>query len=63
MKRFRRSLVALSMIVGAAGQTKADYVFTTLDVAAAYGINDSGQIVGLYDVSTAFYIATAATVA
>lgn len=47
------SLMALGLCLGVAGQAKADYTFTTLDVPGsdttfANGINDSGQIVGNY---------------
>src|SRR5690348_9035037 len=46
MKRFLCGLTALCLLVGRAGKVKADYVFTTLDVNLAFGINDAGQIVG-----------------
>jgi probable HAF family extracellular repeat protein len=57
MKRYLCSLVALGLLQGVTGQVKAQrtYSFTTLDVPGssfhttsidAYGINDSGQIVG-----------------
>src|SRR5438874_13492552 len=55
MKRFLYRLVALGVLVGGTGQAKAQpsYVYTKLDVPGsdytrAYGINDSGQIVGDY---------------
>jgi hypothetical protein len=53
MKRVFWGLVALGLFLGAAGQAKADYLFTTFDppgstLTIAYGINDSGQIVGYY---------------
>src|SRR5713101_7162818 len=59
MKRYLCSLVALGLLVGVTGQGMAQpsYSFTALDVpgssshgslTGAYGINDSGQIVGFY---------------
>ena len=54
MRRLLWSLMALGLLVGGAEPAKADYIFTTLDVPGstltqAYGINDSGQVVGLYE--------------
>jgi hypothetical protein len=46
MKRFLCGLAALGLLVGKAGQTRADYIFTPLNGYEANGINDSGQIVG-----------------
>src|SRR5260370_935341 len=49
------SLVALGVIMGGAGKAdaQASYVYTTLDIpgwnVAAQGINNAGQIVGLYE--------------
>jgi probable HAF family extracellular repeat protein len=59
VKRFLCSLVALGLLQGITGQVKAQpsYSFTTLDVPGssspipetqAFGINDSGQILGYY---------------
>src|SRR6266849_8026841 len=54
MNRFLYGLVALGLLLGVAGQAKAQYIFTTLDVPGstltrALDINASGQIVGRYD--------------
>jgi hypothetical protein len=43
------------MLVGGAGQAKADYIFTTLDGVVATGINDLGDIVGSYVGSSYLY--------
>src|SRR5262249_54434366 len=53
MKRILWGLVAAGLFLGVTGEGKADYEFTTIDVPGsiateAYGINASGQIVGLY---------------
>src|SRR5438128_2277088 len=53
MKRFLSGWVALSLLVCGAGRAKADYVFTTIDPPGstctfAKGINNAGQVVGLY---------------
>jgi hypothetical protein len=61
MKRYLCSLVALGLLQGVTGQVKAQpaYSFTSFDVPGssisvteAWGINDSGQIVGSYDDGT-----------
>ena len=46
-------LVSLSFLLGLQGPAKAGYIFTTLDppgstLTQANGINDAGQIVGMY---------------
>jgi probable HAF family extracellular repeat protein len=46
MRRFLCILLALGSV--GAGQTKGDYIFTTLDGVVAHGINDLGDIVGAY---------------
>jgi hypothetical protein len=53
VKRLLFGFVALGLFVDVAGQARADYIFTTLDVPAsavtqAYGINDATQIGGGY---------------
>jgi probable HAF family extracellular repeat protein len=53
-RRLLWGLVGLAVIMGGAGRTEADYVYTTLDppgsiITNAYGINDTGQIVGWYE--------------
>src|SRR6516162_8462147 len=53
MTRFLFSLVGVGLLVVGAGEAKADYIFTTIDVPGAHwteahGINASGQIVGSY---------------
>lgn len=54
MKRHLCGLVAVGLLVGGVETAKAQYRFSTLDppgsiATRAYGINDSGQIVGLYN--------------
>ena len=54
MERVLYSLIALGLILGSAVQTKAEFVFTTIDVPGssqteASGINNSSQIVGDYN--------------
>src|SRR5947209_8566524 len=53
MKRLLCSLVALVLFLGIAGQAKAQFNYTELDVpgstdTVARGINPSGQIIGTY---------------
>jgi hypothetical protein len=48
VKRLLFSLLLQCLFVGGAGQASADYIFTTLEGSSANGINDSGQIVGVY---------------
>ena len=54
MNRVFCSLIALGLLLGVEGRAKAGYAFTTLDVPGAanftqaFGINNPGQIVGLY---------------
>jgi probable HAF family extracellular repeat protein len=53
MRRLPLSLVALALFLAITGRTKADYTYTQLDVPAAqiteaYGVNNAGQVVGLY---------------
>src|SRR5262249_30979582 len=53
MKRLLCGVVAWGLLVGLTGPAKAQYDFTTIDVPGAIstgatGINDAGQIVGLY---------------
>jgi probable HAF family extracellular repeat protein len=54
MKQFLCGALALGMLVSRAAQTKADYIFTTLDGVLARGINDSGDIVGWYELSGSY---------
>src|SRR5690242_1161814 len=55
MKRCLCGLVALGLLVAGAGQARADYIFTTIDVPGAApgtttvsGINDAGEMVGSF---------------
>jgi len=58
MKRVLCGLMVLGPLMGVTGQAKAEYLFTTIDVpiswgtpardTAAFGINDTGEIVGTY---------------
>ena len=53
MKQLFCGLMALGLFLGMAGQAKAQYIYTTIDVPGssytqAFGINDSAQIVGEY---------------
>jgi probable HAF family extracellular repeat protein len=56
MKRVLYGVVALGLLVGGAGLAEAQptYVYTPLEGAFAYGINDSGQIVGANGFLTGF---------
>jgi hypothetical protein len=50
-KKVPFGLTALVLLHGVTGQAQADYILTTFDppgltFTSAYGINDSGQIVG-----------------
>jgi len=63
MKWLLCGLVALGLLAGGAGQGRAQpsYVYSTFDVpfgyfTRAYGINDSGQIVGTYEGGTGGFL-------
>jgi uncharacterized membrane protein len=49
MNRFLCGVQLLCLLMGGAGRSKADYVFTTLEGYRASGINDAGQVVGSYE--------------
>jgi hypothetical protein len=54
MKPLLYVLMTLCLFVGVPGNARAEYVFTTLHVpdsflTEAYGINNSGEIIGRYD--------------
>jgi hypothetical protein len=53
MKRLLCGVVAMGLFVGGAGEVKADYIYTPIDVPGsgytiALSINDAGQIVGQF---------------
>ena len=53
MKRLFCAFAAWVLLVGLTGPAQAQYTYTALDVPGAtatygYGINDAGQIVGIY---------------
>src|SRR5438132_4023892 len=48
MKRFLYGIAAMGLLMSGSEQSKADYIFTTLEGSSANGINESGQIVGVY---------------
>ena len=58
MKRALCGVVALSLAL--TGRAQADYTFTQIDVPGsdgtlAFGINDSGQIVGYYQDADGYF--------